>query len=63
MGRQTDVQIDRQIELSFNLNKTKYIIFRYRKNLNQTQIMIDNIEIQRVNTFLGVIIDHKLSWK
>lgn len=52
-------------KLSLNLNKTKYIVFGDRKNLDQTQIRINNIEIQRVNinNFLGVIMDDKISWK
>lgn len=51
--------------LSLNLSKTKFIIFGNRKSINKVKIRINNEEIDRVyeNKFLGVIIDHKLSWK
>ena len=52
-------------KLSLNLQKTKLIIFGYKKIKHEIKIMKDNVEMERVyeNKFLGVIIDHKLCWK
>ena len=54
-------------KLSLNLSKTKYMIFGNQKTLlnENIEIKIDNIILERVleNKFLGVIIDHKFSWK
>ncbi|KAK0146590.1 putative RNA-directed DNA polymerase from transposon BS [Merluccius polli] len=54
-------------KLSLNLKKTKYMVFGKQKPLLDTniEIKIDNILLERVyeNMFLGVIIDHKFSWK
>ena len=49
---------------SLNLSKTK-IMFGNCKSNNQVHVKIDSVTIERVyvNTFLGVIIDHKLCWK
>lgn len=51
-------------KLSLNLNKTKFIVFGNRQINQNIQIMIENVKIERVfdNKFLGVVIDHKLSW-
>lgn len=47
---------------SLNLNKTKMMLFGYGKNNSQVQILIDGVQIERINeiTFLGVIIDDQL---
>ena len=52
-------------KLSLNLSKTKLIIFGNQKIENEVTLMINNIKIERVYEykFLGVLIDHKLSWK
>lgn len=48
-----------------NLDKTKLIAFGNRKINADVQLKINEAEIERVNenTFLGVMIDHKLNWK
>lgn len=50
---------------SLNLKKTKYILFGNRKSNVPVQLTIDNIVIEKVqqNTFLGVVLDEKISWK
>ena len=52
-------------KLSLNLNKTKIMFFGNRKIDTQENEMIANMGIERVNQikFLGVILDHKISWK
>ena len=54
-------------KLSLNLKKTKFMIFGNKKiDLNtNVELMIDKVMLERVqeNMFLGVIIDHKFSWK
>ena len=52
-------------KLSLNLDKTKYMIFGHRQIDTNIELTIDSITIERVyeNTFLGVIVDHKLCWK
>ncbi len=52
-------------KLSLNISKTKFIIFGNRPINQRVQIIIDNVEVERVfeNKFLGVVIDHKLCWK
>lgn len=52
-------------KLSLNITKTKYIIFGNRQIHNFTNLKIDDVVLERVMEikFLGVIIDHKLSWK
>ncbi len=52
-------------KLSLNLNKTKFMIFAKWKIDTQVQIKIDHVIINRVSEtkFLGVILDHKISWK
>ena len=54
-----------QNKLSFNLSKTKYIIFSNRQIKTSMSLKIDEVELERVNEnkFLGIILDHKLSWK
>jgi hypothetical protein len=52
--------------LSFNIRKTKYIIF-YQKNKNipnPDPLIVRNAEIERVTKtkYLGLILDEKLSW-
>ena len=52
--------------LSLNVKKTHYIIFTGRnRSVPDIEIFIKNNRVERVNTtkFLGVQIDHKLSWK
>lgn len=52
-------------KLSLNLDKTKFMLFGNRKTDTQVKVMINNVKIERVyeNTFLGVILDHKICWK
>ena len=52
-------------KLSLNASKTKYMIFANREISNEVKLRIEDTEIERVleMKFLGVIIDHKLSWK
>lgn len=54
-------------KLSFNIKKNKYMIFgKSDKHLvSQIVVKIDSVKLERVyeNTFLGVTIDHNLSWK
>lgn len=52
-------------KLSLNLSKTKAMMFGNVESKSNPQIMIDGVQIETVNenTFLGVIIDNKLSWK
>ena len=52
-------------KLSLNLTKTKYIIFSNRKFNTPVKLSINKVEIERVyeHTFLGLIIDNRLSWK
>lgn len=53
--------------LSLNVKKTKFMVFGKSNTQANTHIelMIDNIKIERVfeYSFLGVMIDHKLSWR
>lgn len=48
-----------------NINKTKIKMFGNRNKMSEQRISIDGTQIEIVseNTFLGVIIDSKLSWK
>ena len=53
-------------KLSLNVQKTKLMIFhRKQKQINELNILIDGIAIERVESFnfLGLIIDEGLSWK
>ncbi len=52
-------------KLSINFKKTKMMLFGNWKTDIQLQIKIDNINIERMyeTEFLGVILDHKISWK
>ncbi len=52
-------------KLSINLDKTKFMLFGNRKTDTQVNVMINNVEMERVyeNTFLGVILDYKICWK
>ena len=54
-----------QNKLSLNLEKTKYILFGNRKIEISEPIKIDNKYIERVEqaTFLGVVVDNRMSWK
>ena len=47
------------------LSKPKLMIFGNQRSENEVTLRIDNITIERVYEvkFLGVLIDHKLSWK
>ena len=50
--------------LSLNVSKTSYIIFGNRSNRNLKLIMQETeLERSLETKFLGVIINHKLSWK
>ena len=48
-----------------NVDKTNYILFGNRKNVDNVCISMNNSIITRVRAtqFLGVIIDEKLTWK
>ena len=52
-------------KLSLNIDKTNYMIFTNKHGSMDIQLNINNINIQRVyyTKFLGVFIDHKLTWK
>ena len=52
-------------KLKINFNKTKFIIFNYRKNIAIDSITFANHDIERTDSikFLGIIIDEKLSFK
>ena len=53
-------------KVSLNVQKTKLMIFhRKQKQINELNILIDGIAIERVESFnfLGLIIDEGLSWK
>ena len=53
-------------KLSLNVQKTKLMIFhKKQKQINELNILIDGIAIERVESFnfLGLIIDEGLSWK
>ena len=53
-------------KLSLNVKKTHFIVFTKRKKFNESiKLLIDNqtIEEVRSTTFLGVIIDKKITWK
>ena len=46
------------------MSKTKFMIFGNRKSINQAQLQIEGVNIERVYEmkFLGVIIDDKICW-
>ena len=52
-------------KLSLNVDKTNFILFGNRKNIDNVCITMNNSIITRVRAtkFLGVIIDEKLTWK
>ena len=52
-------------KLKVNYDKTKFIIFNYRKNFNITTLPFANNEIVRTNSikFLGIFIDESLNFK
>ena len=52
-------------KLSLNLSKTKIMLFGNCNLNNDVNVKIDGVDIERVYVykFLGVTIDHKLSWK
>ena len=52
-------------KLSLNVDKTNYMLFTNRSVESILDVDIDNVTIDRVYIakFLGVFIDHKLSWK
>lgn len=52
-------------KLSLNLSKTKIMFFGNHKIKANSTVKIDNVNIERVYEikFLGVILDHKISWK
>ena len=52
-------------KLSLNVDKTNYILFGNRKNIDNVCISMNNSILTRVRAtkFLGVIIDEKLTWK
>lgn len=53
--------------LSFNANKTQFMVFNPPPNLQEIMnpVIINNTQIQHTNTakYLGLIIDNKLIWK
>ena len=52
-------------KLSLNIKKTKLMIFhRKQKKIKDINISIDNVQIERVNTFnfLGIMLDESLTW-
>ena len=52
-------------KLSLNINKTKLMIFhRKQKKIKDINISIDNVQIERVNTFnfLDIMLDESLTW-
>ena len=53
-------------KLSLNIKKTKFMVFRNRKEIDKDiKLKICDSEIERVTEikFLGVVIDDKLTWK
>ena len=52
-------------KLSLNVSKTNFMVFNNHTNTSNVTVCINdtNIEMVYVNTFLGVLIDHKLKWK
>ena len=52
-------------KLSLNVDKTNYMLFTNRSVESILDVNINNVTIDRVYIakFLGVFIDHKLSWK
>ena len=52
-------------KLSLNLSKTRMILFGNHRTNMKLEILVDEINIERVNEikFLGVMIDDKISWK
>ena len=51
-------------KLSFNVDKTKAMMFTVRKNCKKPKLYMNKKEIEYVDTFkyLGVIIDNELKW-
>ena len=52
-------------KLSLNIKKTKLLVFhRKQKKIQDITILIDNVQIERVNTFnfLGILLDESLTW-
>ena len=52
-------------KLSLNIKKTKLMIFgRKQKKINEINVSIDNVQIERVHTFnfLGIMLDESLTW-
>ncbi|CAL4124582.1 unnamed protein product [Meganyctiphanes norvegica] len=52
-------------KLIINLSKTQTMLFSFKRGNPKFEIILNNVRIQDqlVTTFLGVIIDNKLSWK
>ena len=52
-------------KIKINYDKTKFIIFNYRKSIDVNSLTIGNNQISRANAvkFLGIYIDEKLSFK
>ena len=52
-------------KIKINYDKTKFIIFNYRKTIEVNSLKIGNNQITRANSvkFLGIYIDEKLSFK
>ena len=52
-------------KLTVNPAKTKLMTFSYRRNIVAPHLLLNNVEIESVNTFnfLGLTIDSELSWK
>ena len=52
-------------KLIINLTKTNCMLFTNKRNIPQLNITLNNtvLEVKSETTFLGVVIDNKLSWK
>ena len=52
-------------KLSINFKKSNYMVFTRKKNKINIQISIEGNKLDRVDEtkYLGVLLDHKLSWK
>lgn len=53
-------------KLSLNMKKTKFMVFGNQKEIDgDIELKICDVEIERVyeTKYLGVVIDHKLTWK
>jgi hypothetical protein len=51
-------------KLSLNVNKTNYMCFHNKPYLDDCNLKIDSLKVNRVQVtkFLGVLVDEKCSW-